>query len=430
MNPLAVELNEAIQQNAPTIYDLLSNLGREIFMPKGILTQSAEAKQKAHKFNATIGIATENGVPMHLPVTQKYFNNLTPAEIYPYAPPAGRPKLRELWKEKMVQDNPSVEGKNISNPVVTNALTHGLSLVADLFIDEGDVIVCPDKLWGNYRLTFTTRNGGVFETFPLFNAENGFNTDALAETLKSVAAKNKKAMVLLNFPNNPTGYTPTIEEGIKIAAILKDTAAAGTKILALTDDAYFGLFYEDTMTESLFGHLCDAHENLLAVKLDGSTKEHYAWGFRTGFITFGVKGATSYEALEKKVAGLIRGTISNCPHASQSVIEKMLQDPSFRPEHREKYVIMKGRANRLKEILQDDKFDKHWAFYPFNSGYFMCLNLKNVNAEKLRVHLLDEYGVGGISIGATDFRVAFSCIEEGDLQELFDLILAACEDLS
>ncbi|MCP4297647.1 MAG: hypothetical protein GY786_18775 [Proteobacteria bacterium] len=91
---------------------------------------------------------------------------------------------------------------------------------------------------------------------------------------------------------------------------------------------------------------------------------------------------------------------------------------------------MKGRANRLKEVLKDSRFDEVWSYYPFNSGYFMCLKLKGIDAEKMRIHLLDKYGVGAISIGKTDFRVAFSCIEEGQIEELFELIYQAAKDLS
>jgi len=59
MNPLAVELNEMLSQSNPYVLEILSDLGKNLFFPKGILTQSAEAKEKAHKFNATIGITTE-----------------------------------------------------------------------------------------------------------------------------------------------------------------------------------------------------------------------------------------------------------------------------------------------------------------------------------------------------------------------------------
>ena len=49
------------------------------------------------------------------------------------------------------------------------------------------------------------------------------------------------------------------------------------------------------MTESLFGLLANLHPNLLAVKLDGATKELFVWGLRCGFVTFGPGRADSAE---------------------------------------------------------------------------------------------------------------------------------------
>ena len=59
----------------------------------------------------------------------------------------------------------------------------------------------------------------------------------------------------------------------------------------------------------------------------------------------------------------------------------------------------------------------------------MCLKLKTVEAEKLRVHLLERYGVGLISLGKTDLRVAFSCLEKEDVRELFDTVFQGVKDL-
>ena len=59
LNPLAVELNQIIEQEAPGVMRMLSELGKKLYFPKGILTQSAEANQKAHRYNATIGEARE-----------------------------------------------------------------------------------------------------------------------------------------------------------------------------------------------------------------------------------------------------------------------------------------------------------------------------------------------------------------------------------
>jgi aspartate/methionine/tyrosine aminotransferase len=434
MNPLAKELNDHLSQHNPFVLESLSDLGKNLFFPKGILTQSAEAKEKAHRFNATIGIATEGSGPMYLQCIQDKLSGFDPKDIYTYAPPAGKPELRALWREKMLRENPSMAGKHFSNPIVTNALTHGLSIVADMFIDKGDHLLLPDMLWGNYNLTFVTRCGAVVKKFPTFTAERGFNVEGFRAELKKSAAEKGKVVVLLNFPNNPSGYTPTVVEGDAIVAAIKEVAEEGRNIVVITDDAYFGLFYEDTLKESLFGKLANMHPRVLTIKLDGATKEEFVWGFRTGFITFADGCADKCEpvmnALEKKTMGIIRATISNCPHPSQTFVIEALRSPDFIKQKQEKFEIMKGRALKTKEVLDSGKYDSVWDYYPFNSGYFMCLKLKKVDAEKLRLHLLDKYGVGAISIGSTDLRIAFSCIAESDIQELFDIIYQATKDLS
>lgn len=60
----------------------------------------------------------------------------------------------------------------------------------------------------------------------------------------------------------------------------------------------------------------------------------------------------------------------------------------------------------------------------------MCLRLSDVSADTVRKHLLDEYGIGTIALGETDLRVAFSCIEAEQLEELFDCIYKAVQEVS
>ena len=425
MNALAVQLNEKMQQENPAIFDMLSDLGQNLYYPKGILSQSAEAGAKAHRFNATIGIAIENGEPMHFRhIQEKLAYNAK--DIFPYAPPQGNQALRLKWQEKQLAENPSMQNKSIGLPIVTNALTHGLSIIADLFVNPGDVLVTPEHYWGNYNTVFQIRRGGKVATFPLFNEEGGFHVEAFRETL---AKQTDKAVVLLNFPNNPTGFTPSVQDAEAIVEALIEAAENGLKLVVLLDDAYFGLFYEDSIKESMFGLLADTHPNILPVKVDGATKENYVWGLRVGFITYAATPAV-LDALEQKTKGIIRGTISSGPSLSQTIILESLQSPEFQKEKEEKFQIMKGRAVKTKQVLANEKFANVWTYYPFNSGYFMCLKLNNLDAETLRLHLLDQYGVGVIASNNTDIRVAFSCVEESDIEELFELIYQGCNDLT
>jgi aspartate/methionine/tyrosine aminotransferase len=433
VNPIAKALNETILEANPHIYEMLSVKGKNLYFPKGILSQGAEAKEKAFKYNATVGIATEKGVPMHLPSIMSSIP-IPPADSINYAPSFGKLELRKKWKDMMFTKNPSLAGKQISLPVVTNAITHGLSITAEMWIDEDDVILLPDKIWGNYTLVFSVLRGAAIEQYPLFSSQGGFNLRGLEHAVRTRPAEGRKIVLILNFPNNPTGYTPTDAEGKRMAEIIGEAAEKGSNVVVLLDDAYFGLFYdENIMRESLFASLAGAHPRIMAVKLDAATKEIYVWGLRVGFITYGTvfkaDAVEAYAALEKKTAGAVRGTISNSPHLSQSIVLNALNSENFAAEKEEKYQVMLKRAEKLRKVLAKEKYRDAWDVYPFNSGYFMCLRLKTVDAEQLRLHLLDKYGVGVISLGSTDVRVAFSCVEEEDIQELFDVIHQGVQDL-
>jgi len=434
MNPIAEELNQIIRAGNEHIYETLSEVGKNLFFPKGILSQGAEAKEKAHRFNATIGMATEKGRTMHLPSVMAMLHGIQPEEALTYAPSFGIMPLRRAWQDEQYRKNPSLKGKEISLPIVSHAITHGLSVVSDMWVDPGDTIILPDKMWGNYNLIFSVRRGARIVTYPLFDANGAFNLKGFEACVQNEAGAREKIIVILNFPNNPTGYTVTPREADHIADILRKAAGKGVHVLAITDDAYFGLFYtDDALKESIFTRLIGQDPRLLAIKLDGATKENYVWGLRVGFITYGAaltgEARPVYEALEKKTAGAVRGSISNASHLSQEIILKSLKGDSYLAEKEDKFTIMKERAQEVKRVLSDPKYRDVWEPYPFNSGYFMCLRLKTVAAEPLRVHLLNTYGIGLISLGETDLRVAFSCLEKENTRELFDTLFQAVKDL-
>jgi aspartate/methionine/tyrosine aminotransferase len=401
---------------------MLSERGKRFFFPaKGILAQGAEAKQKAKTANATVGIATENGAPMHLACVNKYYQGLTPGEIFDYAPSYGKPDLRTAWAKKQRSETPSLGDHPTSNPVVTNALTHGLGLVGDLFLDPGDPVVTSDLMWENYNLNWETRLEARFHYYPFFDEKlAGFNVAGFTQALAK--HRGKKLVVSLNFPNNPSGYTPTRAEADGIAKALTAEAEAGTRLVVCVDDAYYGMLFDDAAEkESLFGRLAKASNNLLAIKIDGATKEEFVWGLRVGFITFGVKNGTAaaYKALEDKTAGLIRAYVSNISNPGQSVVLKALNDPDFRGQQAEKVAVLRARAKVVAQECRKAEYADCWDVYPFNSGYFMCLRLKDADADAVRVRLLDDHGVGTIALGKREIRVAFSCLAEAQIPGVF-----------
>lgn len=420
----AEELNNKIKKDSETAYSLLSERGKAIFFPKkGILSQTAEANGK--KINATIGIALEDDAsPMRLKSIESMIK-ISPEAAFSYAPSYGRRDLREKWKQLLYKKNLSLNAE-ISLPVVTNALTHGLSMLGYLFVDANNKIIIPNLYWENYDLIFSNAYNAKLIAHNLFNNDK---LDLLDFKDKIQHNKNKKIIVMLNFPNNPAGYTPTKNEVKEIVSILRETANEGKKLLVIIDDAYFGLVYEDDIEkESIFSYLTDIHKNLLAVKIDGATKEDYVWGFRVGFITFGIKNGTKelYDALESKAAGAVRGNISNAPNLSQSLILKAFESSTYKMEKNEKYNLLKSRYEEVKKVLRNEKYLRAFKPLPFNSGYFMCIELMpKLNAEEVRQLLLKKYDTGVICFGNL-LRIAFSSVKKEKIKELFENIYSAC----
>ena len=431
LNPLASELNEQLRDTAPAVFALLSELGKRIYLPKGILSQTAEANRKAYRSNATRAIALDfaqdGGDMMHLPVSRELVPELTLESIYGYAPVLGQQALREAWKTHLLQENPTLAGKTFSLPIVTSGMTHGFSLVSELFVDSGDTLVVPDKIWGNYRLIFQTKVGANIQNYLFFNASNGFNTHRFRETLAN--ATGEKLLILLNFPHNPTGYAVTHVEAEQIVDAIVARAKAGCHILVMIDDAYAGLWYDaSVMQESLFGLLIGCHPNVVPVKIDGATKEEYAWGLRVAFMTFGFSEA-AMQPLEQKLSGLIRANTSGASQVSQTLILKAMNAEGYAEQKQHNYEILKARALKVKAVASDVRYAKLWEVYPSHAGYFTCLNLKSGNAETVRQRLLETHGIGTIALGETELRIAYSCLDASDIEMVFAEIARVIEQV-
>lgn len=427
INKQAVALNKILFESNSAVYELLAGRGREIFFPhSGILGQTAEAKGK--KYNATIGMACEDdGSIVALDAIAKNIS-VEKEQVFPYASSFGNKELREIWQRQILKKNPLISNI-ISLPVVTNALTHGLSVAGYLFCDSDSEIVLAEPFWGNYNLIFNISYGAKLTPFPLFKGR-AFNVDGLKEILNQGVSKK---ILLLNFPNNPTGYTPTDREIDQLVAVMADYVQKN-QLVVLCDDAYFGLVYEKgVFTESIFAELCDFHENLLAVKLDGCTKEDFVWGFRIGFITFGCKGGDKnfYTALENKAAGAVRATISNASNISQALLMKAFVSAGYENEKAKKRALLQARYEETKRILSEhEMYRQYFTPLPFNSGYFMCVKLSDkLKAEEVRQHLLKHYDTGVISIDNM-IRVAFSSVGADKLQNIFDNLYKTCKELA
>ncbi|MCA1949225.1 MAG: aminotransferase class I/II-fold pyridoxal phosphate-dependent enzyme [Treponema sp.] len=430
MNTLATELNSQLQETVAQ--RLLSGLGKRLYFPKGIIAQSGEAKKYAHKANATIGMAYDGGRPLILSAIAEGMPTLSAVEAVTYAPTAGVETARQAWKDVMLKKNPSLDGSRISLPVVVPGLTAGISYIADLFLEEGNEILVSDPCWDNYSLIFADRRGATVTEVPFFGTGAGLNLEGIKQAVKK-ASKSGSLRLILNFPNNPSGYSPTKAESESLINMIKETAEAGTDCLIITDDAYFGLAYEsDIYPESLFSRLATLHERVLAVKIDGPTKEDYVWGLRMGFVTFGSAGMNEnhYEALIKKLMGTIRSSVSCSNTPAQYLMLKTMNDSRSESEKARFREILHKRYELVKTLVANNKQHPVLQALPFNSGYFMSFRCNGVSPETLRQTLLKDYGIGTIALGSKYLRIAFSSVEAEHIPFVYKTLYRVASELA
>lgn len=400
-----------------------SKLGENIILPQDVLIQSKETAAIPDAINATIGIATSNKKAMALPSINKVITEINNSEYLPYSPTPGLPKMRELWKEKILADNPSINKDYLSLPMVTTGITQGIDIAANLFSESGDALLLPNLFWQNYAQIYTIKLGNKIYKYNQFDENNEFSISNFKETLYSI--KEDKISLILNFPNNPTGYTPSDVELNSLVDVISTYAKENKnkQLIIVSDDAYFGLFFEKnhkTPTLSATYKLAE-NENCLIVKLDGITKEFYSWGLRVGFITYYTKNDELRKILLEKTQGYLRSTTSSPSNLSQQIAVRLLDNKQSLEEKEINDKIIEERYNELKQAISTEQLDQLVRVLPFNSGYFFTIKLpSNINAHEFRLKFLNEYKYGVYSMDDEHIRIAFSCLDIELIPELIN----------
>jgi aspartate/methionine/tyrosine aminotransferase len=448
------------------LYNAYSELGRRLFLPQGIFYWSGRAKKEA-EIIGTIGSAfgfekdfidggSSEWLPCYLDELSEFFS-VNVKQIVPYTSIGGLNEIREIWKDWIVRKaNYDKEREKdlllrleryITKPIVTAGVTNGIYHSCALLLNSGEFIIAPNKRWGNYDNIIEKNIGARIKSFEFFSGQN-FNLNSLDDAIKDVAKSQEKIVIILNFPNNPTGYVPTKKESNEIVSLLQERQRSLNKpIFVIVDDAYEPYVYtNDSSTRSIFYDLHQLEEDVIPIKLDGVTKELLMYGARIGFLTFGLKPSwtKSDEELEdlkseinNKSEGLNRATISSCNHFYQAITQKMFKEKGiekFLSSRERVFNLLKKRYEKINsELLKID--DKDISIDPNSGGFFLFLNLnpKKIKATEFGDHLLQKYKVGVIPIekpdeGINGIRIAYCSIDLSKIPEVVQRINLALND--
>jgi aspartate/methionine/tyrosine aminotransferase len=166
-------------------------------------------------------------------VRQAAIESLQRGETF-YAHNLGLPELREAIARYASGLHPTVDASRIA---VTSGGVSALMLAVQALVDAGDEVVAVTPVWPNLTAQPAIMGAHV-RTLPLVPVNGQWTLDLPA---LRAAVTSKTRLLIVNAPNNPTGWTMSREEQ---QAVLDHCRQTGTWILA--DEVYERLYFEPT----------------------------------------------------------------------------------------------------------------------------------------------------------------------------------------
>ena len=294
-----------------------------------------------------------------------------------YQPNNGKPRLRSALAHYM--NGLYGTSKTKQNITVTASGMQGLALTALALIDSGDHVVCIDPVWPNLGESFKIA-GGQIDSTTLIARDGRWHLD-MEELLAKLTHKTKA--LLINSPNNPTGWVCSAEEQ---KTILDHCRKQGIWIVA--DDVYARLYQHGSLAPG-FQHLANADD--LLISINSFSKTWSMTGWRLGWIT-------APATLEKTFAHLTEFNIA-CPagfiqEAGLAMIEKGEAEVSLL-QHKLRKALTLTRT-RLKHFEDISFIEPDGAFYCFFSvrGLTDSLDFAHALLEQTKVGLAPGLAFG------------------------------------
>ena len=317
-----------------------------------------------------------------------------------YQPNNGKPRLRSALAHYM--NGLYGTSKTKQNITVTASGMQGLALTALALIDSGDHVVCIDPVWPNLGESFKIA-GGQIDSTTLIARDGRWHLD-MEELLAKLTHKTKA--LLINSPNNPTGWVCSAEEQ---KTILDHCRKQGIWIVA--DDVYARLYQHGSLAPG-FQHLANADD--LLISINSFSKAWSMTGWRLGWIT-------APATLEKTFAHLTEFNIA-CPagfiqEAGLAMIEQGEAEVSLL-QHKLRKALTLTRT-RLKHFEDISFIEPDGAFYCFFSVRGLTDSLAFAHA------LLEQTKVGlapGLAFGPAGKEYLRLCYAQDEqfLNKAFD----------
>lgn len=247
--------------------------------------------------------------------------------------------------------------------IVTVGGSEGIDIALRALVGPGDEVIIPEPSFVAYK-GCTTFTGATPVTIEL-KAENDFKLTA--KQLED-AITEKTKVVIIPFPNNPTGAIMTKEDLIPIVNILKDK-----NIIIISDEIYAELTYsEEHISIASFPELKDK-----TLVVNGFSKSYAMTGWRLGYLC---GNHILIEQMKKIHQYAIMCSPTTAQYAAIEALKNSQEsvDKMVREYNRRRRILING----FKEIGLEC-FEALGAFY-----VFPCIKSTGLSSEEFCERLL------------------------------------------
>jgi len=316
-----------------------------------------------------------------------------------YTAAAGIIELRTAIAAKLQKENGL---KYTPDQIIVNiGGKHSVYEAMQAVLDPGDEVILPTPYWVTYPEAIKLADAvpKVVQT----EKKNGYK---ITPSQLKEALTEKTAMLLINSPNNPGGFTYTPDELKAIAQVLE-----GTNVYVLSDEIYEKLIYGDTKFISFASLSEDAYNRTLT--LNGFSKAFSMTGWRLGYTAGPLDAIKAMGRLQSHMTsnpvtfGQYAAIAALGPPADEA-IEKMRVE--F--ERRGKY--MTQRLNSIKGVECLESTGAFYCFPDVSSHYGRTINDVTINGSMdFAKALLEQANVAlvpGLPFGCdNNVRLSFAC---------------------
>jgi aminotransferase len=285
----------------------------------------------------------------------------------------------------------------VNEIILTVGVSEALYLAFSALLDPGDEVIVPTPCFVSYQAEVVLA-GGVPVEVPC-RVENQFQPDP-ADIAAAITPRTK--VILIGYPNNPTGAVASREILVEIGKI-----AEQHDLVVISDEIYDRLVYG-------FEHVCfPALEGMRprTILLGGFSKDYAMTGWRIGYAA---APADFIQAMNR----VHQYTIMSAPTMSQrAALEALL--------HGEEHVqSMKAEYDRRRKLIVPGlnqiglaTFEPRGAFYAFASVKISGMDdetfaQKLIQDEKVAVIPGSAFGAGGAGYVRLSYATAYEKIEE------------------